>query len=191
MIELADEYPIDALPCGFYGYTQRQYSSSNNPSPYPKFKTKYYYPGEVIANPPFDSPYGGSNAVTSPGNVIRRSYLGFSTTEYGIDESFLMYKGKQNPQSGWELATDSIPWNVLSKGFHMDSGATVVTIGNIYETSGQTAFECGVDTFIADPETQENPYYIYIQENTQYVLLADLMVGIFITNPELTQIDFN
>ena len=166
MIELADEYPIDALPCGFYGYTQREYASPNNPSPYPKFKTKYYFPGEVIANPPFNSPFGGNNAVESPGNVIRRSYLGFST-EYGIDESFLTYKGKQNPQSGWEVATDSIPWNVLSKGFHMDSGATVVTIGNIYETSGQTAFECGVADFRVDPETQENPYYfIYSRKYT-------------------------
>ena len=166
MIELADEYPIDALPCGFYGYTQREYASPNNPSPCPKFKTKYYFPGEVIANPPFNSPFGGNNAVESPGNVIRRSYLGFST-EYGIDESFLTYKGKQNPQSGWEVATDSIPWNVLSKGFHMDSGATVVTIGNIYETSGQTAFECGVADFRVDPETQENPYYfIYSRKYT-------------------------
>ena len=167
MIELADEYPVDALPCGFYGYTQRQYANANNPAPYPKFKTKYYYPGEVIADPPFNSPYGGNNTVTSPGNVVRRSFLGFSTAEYGIDESFLMYKGKQNPQSGWELATESIPWNVLSKGFHMDSGATVVTIGNIYETSGQTAFECGVADFRTDPETQENPYYyIYSRKYT-------------------------
>ena len=166
MIELSDEAPIDAIPCGFYGYTQREYDSIVNPSPVPKFKTKYYYPGEVIANPPFGAASGGSNAVESPGDVVRRSYLGFST-QYGIDESFLSYKGKQNPQTGWEIATDSIPWNYLSKGFHMDSGATVVTIGNIYDTSGQTAFECGVADFRFDPETQENPYYfIYSRKYT-------------------------
>jgi hypothetical protein len=166
MIELADEAPIDAIPCGFYGYTQREYASSLNPSPYPKFKTKYYFPGEVIANPPFNSPFGGNNAVESAGDVVRRSYLGFST-QFGIDESFLTYKGKQNPQAGWEIATDSLPWNYLSKGFHMDSGATVVTIGNVYDTSGQTAFECGVSDFRFDPETQENPYYfIYSRKYT-------------------------
>lgn len=166
MIELADEYPIDALPCGFYGYIQREYGTLNNPAPYPKFKTKYYYPGEVIANPPFNSPYGGNNAVESPGDIVRRSFLGFST-QFGIDESFLTYKGKQNPQTAWETATDSIPWNVLSKGFHMDSGATVVTIGNIWGTSGETAFECGVAEFRNDPETQENPYYfIYSRKFT-------------------------
>ena len=166
MVEMADEAPIDAIPCGFYGYIQREYGSLVNPSPYPKFKTKYYYPGEVIANPPFDSPFGGNNAVESPGDIVRRSYLGFST-QYGIDESFLSYKGKQNPQANWELATDSVPWNVLSKGFHMDSGATVVTIGNIYGTSGETAFECGVADFRSDPETQENPYYfIYSRKYT-------------------------
>jgi hypothetical protein len=49
----------------------------------------------------------------------------------------------------------------------MDSGATVVTIGSIYETSGQTAFECGVADFRNDPETQENPYYfIYSRKYT-------------------------
>jgi hypothetical protein len=104
--------------------------------------------------------------VESPGDIVRRTYLGFST-QYGIDESFLTYKGKQNPQSNWALATDSVKWNYLSKGFHMDSGATVVTIANTSETSGQTAFECGVAEFRADPATQENPYYfIYSRKYT-------------------------
>ena len=76
-------------------------------------------------------------------------------------------RGKQNPQTGWETATDSIKWNVLSKGFHMDSGATVVTISNTSMSSGQTAFECGVAEFRVDPETQENPYYfIYARKYT-------------------------
>jgi hypothetical protein len=166
MLEMADNAPVDSIPCGFYGYIQRQYGSMNNPAPYPKYKTKYFYPGEVIADPPFGSPYGGTNAVESPGNIVRRAYLGFST-EYGIDESFLDYKGKQNPQQAWATATDSIAWNVLSKGFHMDSGATVVTIGNYYDTSGETAFECGVADFRTDPATQDNPYYfIYSRKYT-------------------------
>ncbi len=166
MVELADEAPIDAIPCGFYGYTQRQYESAEYPSPTPKFKTKYYYPGEVIYNPPFGTTTGGSNVVESGGDIVRRTYLGFST-QFGIDESFLSYKGKQNPVVGWATATDSIPWNWLSKGFHMDSGATVVTIGNVFDTSGQTAFECGDADFRFDPETQENPYYfIYARKYT-------------------------
>ena len=167
MVEMANDYPIDSLPCGFYGYTQREYEDAAiYPSPYPKFKTKYDYPGEVIANPPFGTPVGGSNTVESPGDIVRRTYLGFST-QYGIDESFLTYKGKQNPQSNWALATDSFKWNYLSKGFHMDSGATVVTIANTSMTSGQTAFECGVAEFRADPATQENPYYfIYSRKYT-------------------------
>ena len=167
MVEMSNEYPIDSLPCGFYGYTQREYEDTAiYPSPYPKFKTKYDYPGEVIANPPFGTAAGGANTVESPGDIVRRTYLGFST-QYGIDESFLTYKGKQNPQSGWEIATDSVKWNVLSKGFHMDSGATVVTIANTSMTSGQTAFECGVAQFREDPQTQENPYYfIYARKYT-------------------------
>jgi hypothetical protein len=168
MIEMADEAPVDAIPCGFEGYTQREYANTSNPSPVPKFKTKYYFPGETIANPPFGAATGGSNAIESSGDIVRRAYLGFST-QYGIDESFLTYKGKQNPQS-WVVAPQPIegaPWNYVSKGFHMDSGATVVTISNSSLTSGQTAFECGVADFRTDPETQENPYYfIYSRKYT-------------------------
>ena len=168
MIEMADEAPIDAIPCGFEGYTQREYDSVLNPSPVPKFKTKYFFPGETIANPPFGTPTGGPNTVESPGDIVRRTYLGFST-QYGIDESFLSYKGKQNPQS-WVVAPQPIEgaaWNYVSKGFHMDSGATVVTITTSSLTSGQTAFECGTAEFRGDPETQENPYYfIYSRKYT-------------------------
>jgi hypothetical protein len=64
MVEMASEAPIDALPCGFYGYTQREYLDYNvYPSPYPKFKTKYYFPGEVISNPPFGTNAGGQCAA--------------------------------------------------------------------------------------------------------------------------------
>jgi hypothetical protein len=165
MVEMADEAPIDAIPCGFYGYTQREYSSVLNPSPVPIFKTKYYFPGEVIYNPPFGTT---TNATESAGDIVRRSYLGFST-QFGVDESFLQYKGTQNPLN-WiasPVPVDGQTWNYLSKGFHMDSGATVVTISNSFLTSGQTAFECGVADFTSDPETQENPYYfIYSRKYT-------------------------
>jgi hypothetical protein len=166
MVEMADDYPVDALPCGFRGYIQRQYETMDNPSPNIVYKTKYYFPGEVIFDPPFGTTSGGSNAVETAGDVVRRTYLGFST-QFGVDESFLSYKGKQNPTTNWSLATDSIEWNYVSKGFHMDSGATVVTIGNAFDTSGQTAFECGVADFRDDPESQENPYYfIYSRKYT-------------------------
>jgi len=161
MVEMADEAPIDALPCGFYGYRQREYGDVTvNPSPYIKYKTKYDFPGEVILNPPFGTSTGGSNTVESPGDIVRRTYLGFST-QIGIDESFLSYKGTQNPID-WvnsALPVEGARWNILSKGFHMDSGATVVTIANSFLTSGETAFECGTADFRSDPETQENPYY--------------------------------
>jgi hypothetical protein len=168
MVEMSDEAPIDALPCGFYGYTQREYGSVLNPSPVPQFKTKYYFPGETIYNPPFGSPSGGDNSVESAGDVVRRSYLGFSTV-IGVDESLLTYKGKQNP-ANWIVSpvpVEGATWNYLSKGFHMDSGATVVTIANSFQTSGTPAFECGVADFRFDPETQENPYYfIYSRKYT-------------------------
>jgi hypothetical protein len=165
MVEMSPTAPIDAIPCGFRGYTQREYFNvSEYPSPYIQYKTKYFYPGETIANPPFG---GAANTTESAGDIVRRSYLGFST-QYGVDEAFLQYKGKQTP-ANWisNPGQEAAPWNVVSKGFHMDSGATVVTIANTYQTSGQTAFECGDADFRTDPESQENPYYfIYSRKYT-------------------------
>ena len=166
MIEMADNAPIDALPCGFNGYTQRVYDSTSNEAPYIVYKTRYFFPQEVIWNPPFGTTSGGVNSVNAPGDIIRRTYLGFSSY-YGIDDSFLQYLGQQNPQIDWADTTESIPWNGLTKGFHMDSGATVVTIGNVYTTSGQTAFECGTASFTSNPTSQTNPYYfIYARKYT-------------------------
>jgi hypothetical protein len=165
MVEMSPTAPIDAIPCGFRGYTQREYENlSTYPSPYIQYKTKYFYPGETIANPPFG---GAGNTTESAGDIVRRSYLGFST-QYGVDEAFLQYKGKQNPPNWISNPTqEAMPWNVVSKGFHMDSGATVVTIANTFQTSGQTAFECGDADFRTDPEFQENPYYfIYARKYT-------------------------
>jgi len=167
MVEIADEAPIDAIPCGFNGYIQRVYGSDTNISAVPKFKTQYYYPGQVIYSPPFNLP-GGGVPVESSGDLIRRNYLGFSS-QFGIDESFLSYKGKVNP-SNWvtsPLPVDGQEWNYISKGFHMDSGATVVDIANTFADSGKTAFECGVADFTKDPESQDSPYYfIYSRKFT-------------------------
>ena len=86
MVEMSSECPIDAVPCGFYGYLQREYENISNQPPYPVYKTKYYYPGETVFNPPFEVPI-----VIDPvsnGDNVRRSYLGFST-QFPVDESLL------------------------------------------------------------------------------------------------------
>ena len=156
MIELSEEFPVDALPCGFEGYIMRDYSGDNL-SPVPVYKTEYNYPGQVIYNPPFGTTNGGSNVVTSPGDNVRRTFLGFSSS-LGIDESFLMFKGFQNNLNHCNVI-DGTPWNTKTKGFHMDSGATVVTIGNVFTTSGESSFYVGDASFNSEPTSPENPYY--------------------------------
>jgi hypothetical protein len=166
MVEMSDEYPVDALPCGFYGLEERIYETATNPSPFPIIKTKYFFPGETIYDPPFGTTAGGANIVTSSGDIVRRTYLGISS-QFGIDTDLLQYKGKKNPVTGWDLATTSEPWNYQTKGFHMDSGATVVTIVNSQVTSGTPAFDCGVASFDSEPTSQESPYYfIYSRKFT-------------------------
>jgi hypothetical protein len=162
MLEVNMDAPIDALPCGFEGYINREYPSAS-PS-FPVYKTKYYIPGETIYDPPFGNSAGTNNDTQSSGDNVRRSYLGFSS-QFGVDESLLIYKGKQNPVSDFCDATTGSDWAYLSKGFHMDSGATAITISQLNPnygglvTSGNQAFDCGVASFNSEPTSETNPYY--------------------------------
>jgi hypothetical protein len=155
MLEMSDEAPEDALPCGFEGYTMRLYDDAT--PPFIVYKTKYLKPGDLIYNPPFGSTSGGDNSVISNGENPRKAYLGISNIT-GVDYDFFDYKGKQQPAN---IATDTTgpEWNYQVKGFHMDSGATVVTIAAGYNTSGETAFEVGVGSFNSEPTDVDNPYY--------------------------------
>ena len=155
MLEMDEDAPIDALPCGFEGYVFREYSGAK--SPFIIYKTKYNTPGEVIYNPPFGNAVSGTNSTRSAGDKVRKTYLGVSNT-VGIDSDFFMYGGKQNPNN-LGTATEGNDWAYLTKGFHMDSGATVVTIAGGYTTSGETAFEVGNAEFRSEPTDQTSPYY--------------------------------
>ncbi len=153
MLELNETAPIDALPCGFEGYVIREYG--NALPPYPVYKTSYDFPGEVVGNPPFNVP-AGPNPIISPGDNVRRTFLGISS-QIGYDPDFYQYKGKQVPINLCNVS-DALPWNYVTKGFHMDSGATVVTI-TTGPTAGTPAFDCGDASFQSDPQNPTNPYY--------------------------------
>ena len=153
MLEMSDEAPTDALPCGFDGYISREYANAT--PPFMVYKTQYLKAGDVIYNPPFGSSSGGDNAVISNGENPRRAYLGISNIT-GIDYDFFEYKGKQIPAN---LGTDTsgIGWGYKTKGFHMDSGATIVTM--VVNSATTEAFEVGAGSFRSEPESTDNPYY--------------------------------
>ena len=153
MLEMSDEAPTDALPCGFDGYISREYANAT--PPFMVYKTQYLKAGDVIYNPPFGSSSGGDNAVISNGENPRRAYLGISNIT-GIDYDFFEYKGKQIPAN---LGTDTsgIGWGYKTKGFHMDSGATIVTM--VVNSATTEAFEVGAGSFRSEPENTDNPYY--------------------------------
>ena len=160
MLELNLDAPADSLPCGFEGYVMREYPNAQ--PPFPIYKTSYYFPGEVIYNPPFGtmtgptSSRGMSNAVQSSGDKVRTTFLGIST-QIGYDVDFYQYKGAQYPTSIC-TSEEATPWDYQTPGFHMDSGATVVQIA-VGPTSGTPAFECGDASFQSDPESADNPYF--------------------------------
>jgi len=148
-IMLEINYTADKLllPCGFEGYVVRNYDTAT--PPFPIYKTKYNYPGEPL--------YG---SVISLGDKVRRTYLGFSDGALagrpGIDGDLLQYKGKKYEAL---CVTNPSSWDYQTKGFHLDSGATVCLIGPDFSTSGQTAFEVGPGDITTEPTSQTNPYY--------------------------------
>ena len=155
MVEVNLDAPVDALPCGFEGYSYREYAGVR--PPFPIYKTKYDYPGEVVYNPPFGLASGADDAIRSAGDNVRRTYLGISDT-IGYDIDFYGYKGKQLPL---DICTDTSgdEWFYKTRGFHMDVNASSITINDIYTTSGTPAFYCGDAPFTSDPENESNPYY--------------------------------
>jgi hypothetical protein len=153
MLELNEDAPVDSLPCGFEGYSFRNYSGVR--SPFPIYKTKYDFPGEIIKNPPFGLDTG-DNSTTSPGDNVRRTYLGLSSS-VGYDLDFFQYFGKQNIGVVCEPVLQD--WAYKTAGFHMDEGAWVITIPDTFNTSGTSAFLVGDAPFREDPDNDDNPYY--------------------------------
>jgi hypothetical protein len=154
MVEINEDAPIDALPCGFNGYNFRNYAGAK--SAFPIIKAKYDYPGEVVYDPPFGLSSGNNDAILSSGDNVRRTYLGISNS-YGWDPGYYEYVGKRNPINSCDI--DSVPFNYRSAGFHMDINASGITIGAGFSTSGDPRFVCGNAQFITDPDSPTNPYY--------------------------------
>ena len=159
MLEMNEQAPSDSLPAGFEGYLVRTYdATSDKAETFPIYKTKYDAPGDVLYNPPFGTILGVGNETISSGDNVRRAYLGFSTA-VGWDVNLFDYKGKQTP-SGW-TCTEQVysNWSYLTRGFHMDSGATTVLISSQYGTSGTPAFDCGAGQFNSEPLDSNEIYY--------------------------------
>ena len=169
MLELTDSVLEgdlkDALPSGFEGYKFRQ-SCDSTTNPFPQWKTKYFTPGEVVYDPYFDSAGNLTNSSISAGDNIRKNYLGLSTGEgAAIDFDFFEYKGYKTPTNVCTNVSGS-DWPVLTQGFHMDSGATVVVAGSgSYLTntattlSGKSMFMVGAASFQSEPTKTTDPYY--------------------------------
>jgi hypothetical protein len=154
MVEMNEDAPVDALPCGFDGYVFREYVGVK--SPFPIYKTKYDFPGEVIYNPPFGLASGADDAIRTSGDNIRKTYLGMSSN-IGFDTSFFEYKGKRAPISPCDL--EGGEWSYKTKGFHMDQFASGITISSAFATSGTPKYYVGAAAFSSEPTSPDSPYY--------------------------------
>jgi hypothetical protein len=154
MVEINEDAPVDSIPCGFEGYTFREYAGAR--SPFPIYKTKYDFPGEVVYNPPFGLSSGGDDAIVSSGDNVRRTYLGFSNN-IGFDTSFFEYKGKRSPLTTCDL--EGGEWAYRTRGFHMDQFASGITISSGFATSGTPKYYVGAASFSSEPTDINSPYY--------------------------------
>jgi len=154
MVEMNEDAPVDAVACGFEGYAFREYAGVK--SPFPVYKTKYDFPGEVVYNPPFGLASGADDAVRSSGDNIRRTFLGMSSN-IGFDTSFFEYKGKRNPISSCDL--EGSEWSYKTRGFHMDKFASGITISSGFSTSGTPKYYVGDAAFSSEPTNPDSPYY--------------------------------
>ena len=153
MVEINEDAPIDSLPCGFQGFTFRNYATSR--PPFPIYKTNYDYPGEVVFDPPFGLSSGSNLAIQSPGDNVRRTYLGISTGYgAGYDPDFFQYKGKQLPLDLC-TAVEGNDWTYKTKGFHMDVNASSI----VYPGTSDPEFFVGDAPFTSDPDSEVSPYY--------------------------------
>jgi len=138
LIEMDDSDNKESFPAGFVGYPQRDYTENGNTNVQaPTIEYKKDY--GVFENK-------------------RKYYLGLTDTK-GIDQDFFDYKGA--PDSS---VIDM--WTGLTKGFHMDSGASMATIDNVcvvINASGGTycpvyEFETGCCPFQNDFQLEGTSY---------------------------------
>ena len=98
MVDMDINCPIDAIPAGFEGVAVRDYPTTCTPS-------------TIAPYPTYNTAYETNT------RSIRKEYLGFSNIT-GIDSSLFTMKGF--------MGTTDTYWTGRTRGFHMDSGATVV-----------------------------------------------------------------
>jgi hypothetical protein len=135
MIEIATDAPSTAVPAGFMGYTFRTYGTGTT-NPKIQYKTKYFTAGEQITNPP-----AGISPIISSGDNIRKSFLGISDSNFwAYDSDFFQYKG-------------NVASTTTTNGFHMDSGATSVSVNGVAAT-----FDVGVAPFQTEAGTAGTAY---------------------------------
>lgn len=135
MIEFDPDAPSTAVPAGFMGYTIRTYGSGTS-NPKIQYKTKYFTAGETITNPP-----AGISPIISSGDNIRKSFLGISNSNFwSYDSDFFQYKG-------------NVASTTTTNGFHMDSGATSVSVNGVAAT-----FDVGVAPFQTEAGTSGTVY---------------------------------
>ena len=130
MVEIAEDVPLDVFPAGFEGYMLNNYSSAVTGD------------GTGVTPEIF---YKQSYADT---DKVSKTYLGISELGYtgdGINQDMFDFNNWYSGQPASAFTQ--------TKGFHMDSGATIIT--------GTTEFKVGAGDFSTYQQVEQvtNPYY--------------------------------
>jgi hypothetical protein len=117
MVSLADEYPTDAIPCGFKGFgANTDFASSTLGTV--MYKTDYYDAGDIVLYDADGTP------VIESGDKVRKVSLGLSS-QVGFDSDLFKYKGASGDNETY--------------GFHLSVNASGITgntpSGYMYKTT--------------------------------------------------------
>ena len=101
MLVINPNAPTDAFPSGFDGYRVREYDPTN-------MGASDLLPPSIFYKERYD--------LTN--DKLRKTYLGISNVK-GIDQNMFNWKGYKGEKP------TGVMWTATTKGFHMDSGATI------------------------------------------------------------------
>lgn len=126
MVEIPSELPVNVYPAGFEGFMLNKYDNISGVAPKPFYKTEYQDTDKV------NKTYLGVSELGYTGDGINQNLFNFNN----------FYSGQ--PSTGF----------TKSKGFHLDSGATLVFANGVGE------FEVGAGSFQPTVDSDStNPYY--------------------------------
>lgn len=155
MLELDSDAPQDAFPAGFEGFPEKDWSTSSTSASVNGISPTIFYKTEFDSTDKLNRTFLG---------ISEKGYDGTSLVGTGINQNLFNYKGGYG-EAEYSASTSQVyTYTKKSRGFHMDSGATLYDSGGteIPFIDGNYVvgyFEVGAGEFRTSSDIQEGDTY--------------------------------